>query len=61
MAKRSFLGWALLILVAGVTLRTLWLTADPPTENVGVVAHDEGAWTHNARNKALWGRIRPQP
>ena len=41
--------------VAGV-LRGAWLTADPPTAgNVGIVWHDEGAWVHNARNRALWG------
>jgi 4-amino-4-deoxy-L-arabinose transferase-like glycosyltransferase len=52
---------ALVLLVAllatGGVLRGLWLTADPPTgrAEVGVVWHDEGAWVHNARNKALWG------
>ena len=25
------------------------------TATVGVVWHDEGAWVHNARNRALWG------
>ena len=25
------------------------------SQPVGVVWHDEGAWTHNARNKALYG------
>lgn len=44
-------------LVAGSLLRTLFLTADPPTHaTVGIVWHDEGAWTHNARNKALFDR-----
>ena len=27
----------------------------PWRTTVGVVWHDEGAWTHNARNQALWG------
>jgi 4-amino-4-deoxy-L-arabinose transferase-like glycosyltransferase len=54
--KRSFLIWALVILVAGLALRAVWLRADPPTTSVGIVWHDEGPWTHNARNKALWGQ-----
>jgi hypothetical protein len=46
------------ILLAALLPRALWLTADPPdarTNVVGVVWHDEGPWTHNARNKVLWG------
>ena len=44
------------ILVAATLLRGLWLTADPPAQHpVGIVWHDEGAWTHNARNRALFG------
>lgn len=49
---------ALVILMLAATLRGLWLTADPPSDaltTVGVVWHDEGAWTHNARNQALLG------
>lgn len=50
-------------MLSATTLRGLWLTADPPEvsssprplEEVGVVWHDEGAWTHNARNQALLG------
>ena len=46
---------AAILVLAGV-MRGAWLTADPPTiTTVGVVWHDEGAWTHNARNQALWG------
>lgn len=46
---------AAILVLAGV-MRSVWLTADPPTiTTVGVVWHDEGAWTHNARNQALWG------
>ena len=44
------------MLLVGAALRGLWPTADPPTHApVGIVWHDEGAWVHNARNKALWG------
>ena len=49
------LALSLLILTVGAGLRTLWLRADPPTTAVGIVWHDEGAWVHNARNRALWG------
>ena len=58
MSRRTFLVWLLVILATAATLRTLWLHADPPqisVTGVGVVWHDEGAWTHNARNRALWG------
>lgn len=47
------------MLCAGAVLRTLWVTADPPTHaTVGIVWHDEGPWVHNARNMALWGTWR---
>jgi 4-amino-4-deoxy-L-arabinose transferase-like glycosyltransferase len=55
MSRRQFVVIALLIVTFGGVLRTLWLRADPPTSSVGVVWHDEGAWVHNARNRALWG------
>lgn len=55
MSRRRFVAIALLILALGGVLRGLWLRADPPTTSVGIVWHDEGAWTHNARNRALWG------
>ncbi len=43
-------------MTAAAALRVPWLTSDPPTiAAVGIVWHDEGAWTHNARNRALWG------
>ena len=43
-------------LLLGTALRLVWLTADPPAHGaVGIVWHDEGAWAHNARNRALWG------
>ncbi len=53
--------WTILgaILIAATALRVLYPTADPPWRaSVGVVWHDEGAWTHNARNKALFGAWR---
>lgn len=50
------LALALVLLAAGL-LRGLFPAADPPWEaTVGIVWHDEGAWVHNARNKALFGR-----
>ena len=49
----------LVILLCAITLRGLWLTADPATTgSVGVIWHDEGAWTHNARNQVLVGAWR---
>ena len=56
MTDRRF-WWLLaaIVLLASV-LRGLFPAADPPWRStVGVVWHDEGAWTHNARNKALYG------
>jgi len=53
--------WAMLgvILVVASALRAVYPAADPPWRaTVGVVWHDEGAWTHNARNKALFGAWR---
>ena len=58
-AARGHVAAAILIAVAAVTLRAIWLTADPPSDpTVGIVWHDEGAWVHSARNKALWGAWR---
>ena len=52
-------GVWLAIAVLAALLRGLYPTADPPWRaTVGVVWHDEGAWTHNARNRALWGTWR---
>ncbi|HEX6462932.1 MAG TPA: glycosyltransferase family 39 protein, partial [Vicinamibacterales bacterium] len=53
--------WTILatILVGSALLRCIYPTADPPWRaSVGVVWHDEGAWTHNARNKVLFGAWR---
>ena len=53
---RSFRLWLAVILVVAALVRGLFPAADPPSNpTVGVVWHDEGAWTHNARNKALFG------
>lgn len=53
---RSFVAILLIVLAAAAALRTVWLTADPPSHTtVGIIWHDEGAWVHNARNRALWG------
>jgi 4-amino-4-deoxy-L-arabinose transferase-like glycosyltransferase len=57
--SRHLVASIVLALTVGALLRGLWLTADPPTTGtVGIVWHDEGAWVHNARNKALWGTWR---
>jgi 4-amino-4-deoxy-L-arabinose transferase-like glycosyltransferase len=42
-------------LLVAACLRGIFPAADPPTNPpVGIVWHDEGAWVHNARNKALF-------
>ena len=44
------------IVIVAAALRLLFPTADPPwNPSVGVVWHDEGAWVHSARNRALHG------
>jgi 4-amino-4-deoxy-L-arabinose transferase-like glycosyltransferase len=49
-------AWLVLAFVAGVVLRTIFLTADPPWQTpVGITWHDEGPWVHNARNRVLFG------
>jgi 4-amino-4-deoxy-L-arabinose transferase-like glycosyltransferase len=56
MTRRRFAIALLAIVAAAATLRGLFPAADPPwNPPVGVVWHDEGAWVHNARNKALFG------
>ena len=56
MSRRAFVASVIAWLAAGVLMRGLWLRADPPVhDSVGIVWHDEGAWVHNARNKALEG------
>lgn len=59
MSKTSFVAAALLLLLLGTAMRFAWLRSDPPVAgSVGIVWHDEGAWVHNARNRALWGTWR---
>lgn len=56
MSRSRWMAGVTIVLITAAVLRGLWLTADPPTSTpVGVVWHDEGAWTHNARNQALLG------
>jgi 4-amino-4-deoxy-L-arabinose transferase-like glycosyltransferase len=56
MSGRQFAGWLITIVLLAAILRGIFPTADPPwVTTVGIVWHDEGAWTHNARNKALFG------
>ena len=44
------------MLAVAALLRGLFPAADPPwNPTVGIVWHDEGAWVHNARNRALFG------
>jgi 4-amino-4-deoxy-L-arabinose transferase-like glycosyltransferase len=55
-ANRQFRLSLFLLVAVAVLLRTIFPTADPPWNPfVGIVWHDEGAWVHNARNRALWG------
>ena len=54
--ERTYRLCLLLIAALAILLRGLFPLADPPWQvPVGVVWHDEGAWTHNARNMALFG------
>jgi 4-amino-4-deoxy-L-arabinose transferase-like glycosyltransferase len=56
MTARTFALSLAAIAGLALALRLVFPTADPPWEStVGVVWHDEGAWVHNARNKALFG------
>jgi 4-amino-4-deoxy-L-arabinose transferase-like glycosyltransferase len=56
MSRRRFWLALAVVLAAAALLRGLFPTADPPRNpGVGIVWHDEGAWVHNARNKALFG------
>src|SRR5215210_4997731 len=55
-SARAFTAGLLVVLAAAAVLRGLFPAADPPwNPTVGIVWHDEGAWVHNARNKALFG------
>ena len=56
MSSRAFAVTLLVAVAVAALLRGLFPAADPPwNPPVGVVWHDEGAWVHNARNKALFG------
>jgi 4-amino-4-deoxy-L-arabinose transferase-like glycosyltransferase len=56
---RGFAALLTTVAVLALTLRVVFPVADPPWRTpVGVVWHDEGAWVHNARNKALYGEWR---
>ena len=57
LGRTGFAAWLTAIALLAIVLRGLFPTADPPWySTVGIVWHDEGAWTHNARNKALFGQ-----
>lgn len=50
------MAWLLAIVSLAALVRVIYPAADPPwNPSVGIVWHDEGAWVHNARNKALFG------
>jgi dolichyl-phosphate-mannose-protein mannosyltransferase len=56
MTRGRFMASLAAIGLLAAVLRGVFPAADPPwTSSVGVVWHDEGAWVHNARNKALFG------
>ena len=56
LSPRTFWISLLLILALAALLRGAFPVADPPWRTtVGIVWHDEGAWVHNARNRALFG------
>jgi 4-amino-4-deoxy-L-arabinose transferase-like glycosyltransferase len=58
-SRTAFAAILTAILVIAALLRFVYPTADPPWRaTVGIVWHDEGAWVHNARNKALFGAWR---
>ncbi len=56
MSRTRFAAALLLIVLVAAGARFVYPTADPPARpGVGIVWHDEGAWVHNARNRALFG------
>jgi 4-amino-4-deoxy-L-arabinose transferase-like glycosyltransferase len=55
-SRRQYRSILLAILMIAALMRGLFPAADPPwNPPVGIVWHDEGAWVHNARNRALFG------
>jgi 4-amino-4-deoxy-L-arabinose transferase-like glycosyltransferase len=56
MSPRRFAVALAGIAALALSVRVIYPAADPPwNPTVGIVWHDEGAWVHNARNKALFG------
>src|SRR5713101_4602995 len=56
MTRGRFAAALTVIVLLAAVVRGVFPAADPPWRTtVGVVWHDEGAWVHNARNKALFG------
>src|SRR5215212_5931966 len=56
LSRPAFVAGMAAVLAVAALLRGIFPAADPPwNPTVGVVWHDEGAWVHNARNKALFG------
>jgi len=57
---RSVGRWAtglLATLLVALALRAVFPVSDPPwLSTIGITWHDEGVWTHNARNKVLFGQ-----
>ena len=55
-SRARFVPALLAVAAIALALRVLFPAADPPwNPSVGIVWHDEGAWVHNARNRALFG------
>lgn len=55
-SRTRFIAALLVVVLAALCLRLIFPVADPPAApSVGIVWHDEGAWVHNARNRALFG------
>jgi 4-amino-4-deoxy-L-arabinose transferase-like glycosyltransferase len=56
-SRGTFRSILFAILAVAALMRGLYPAADPPwNPSVGIVWHDEGAWVHNARNKAMFGQ-----
>ena len=56
MSARTFVLALVAVMSVALAMRVIFPAADPPwNPTVGIVWHDEGAWVHNARNRALFG------
>ena len=54
--ERTYRLLLTVIAAVAILLRAVWPVADQPWQiPLGINWHDEGAWTHNARNMALFG------